>query len=138
MSRSFQFSVRQMLGTVALLGVAAQLGELFFASRLDRSFNPVVLFVGFFAAGGAAVGGIAGNPIKGAYVGAIGNNWQHSDPIHAMNTDSRDEMPLSKAQAIPELLRVPEVSVHVGQANDRAFLFDTYTGVKMKPLVNDP
>jgi hypothetical protein len=36
MSKPFQFSIRQMLCTVALLGVAAQLAELFIAARLDR------------------------------------------------------------------------------------------------------
>jgi hypothetical protein len=71
MSKPFQFSMRQMFGTVALLTVAAQLPVLFFASRLDRSVNPVVLCVGFFAAAGAAIGLNAGNSIKGAYIGAL-------------------------------------------------------------------
>ncbi|HEV2969587.1 MAG TPA: hypothetical protein VGY55_06320 [Pirellulales bacterium] len=71
MSKPVQFSMRQMFGTVALVSMAAQLAVLFFASRLDRSVNPVVLFVGFFVAGGAVIGLIAGNSIKGACVGAL-------------------------------------------------------------------
>jgi hypothetical protein len=71
MSKPFQFSMRQMFGTVALVTVAARLAVLFFASRLDRSVNPLALFVGFFAAGGAAIGLIAGNSIKGACIGAL-------------------------------------------------------------------
>ena len=49
----------------------AQLGELFIAARLDRSFKRIVLFIGIFADVGAAVGCIAGNPIKGACIGAL-------------------------------------------------------------------
>jgi hypothetical protein len=71
MRKPFQFSMRQMFGTLALVTVAAQLAVLFFESRLDRSVNAVVLFVGFFAAAGTAIGLIAGNSIKGACIGAL-------------------------------------------------------------------
>jgi len=72
MNKPFQFSMRRMLGTVALFGLTVLLAVLFLAARLDRPVAyPVVLFVGSFAAGGATLGCVAENPFKGAYVGAL-------------------------------------------------------------------
>ncbi|HEV2971229.1 MAG TPA: hypothetical protein VGY55_14740 [Pirellulales bacterium] len=66
-----QFSMRRMLGAVALLGVAMRLGVLFLATRFDPGIYPVLLFLGFFATGGAAVGCIEGKPFQGAFFGVL-------------------------------------------------------------------
>jgi hypothetical protein len=60
-----------MLGTVALLGVAARLAVLFLPLRFDPGVYSALLFVGFFAAGGAAVGCIEGRMFKGALYGVL-------------------------------------------------------------------
>jgi hypothetical protein len=65
---SFQFSMRRMMGAVALLGVAARLGSLFLASRFDPRLSEL-LFLGFFAAGGAGIGCFGGRPFVGAFCG---------------------------------------------------------------------
>ncbi len=60
-----------MLGAVALLAVAIRVGIFFLAIRFDGNFWPPVVLVGFFAAGGAAFGCIAGNTTKGAFYGVL-------------------------------------------------------------------
>jgi membrane associated rhomboid family serine protease len=67
MSKPFQFSLRRLLGTVALLSVAARLAVWFFAVR----FEPYSAFVllGFCAVGGGAIGCIEGKTIAGALYG---------------------------------------------------------------------
>jgi hypothetical protein len=66
---SFQFSMRRMMGAIALLGVAARLGSLFIASRFNPSISQDLLFFGFFAAGGAGIGCFGGRPFVGAFCG---------------------------------------------------------------------
>jgi hypothetical protein len=73
MSKPFQFSMRSMLGTVALLALAMRLGVLFLAVRFDPGIYPysALLFLGFFATGGGAVGCIDGKPFQGALYGLL-------------------------------------------------------------------
>jgi hypothetical protein len=71
MSKPFQFSMRRMFGTVTMLAVAARLAVLFFAVRFDDGPYPPLLFLGFFAAGGAAIGCFEGRPFFGAFCGLL-------------------------------------------------------------------
>jgi hypothetical protein len=71
MSQPFQFSIGRMLGAVALLGVAMRLVVLFLAVRFDSGIYPPLLFLGVFAAGGAAAGCIEGRPFTGALYGGL-------------------------------------------------------------------
>lgn len=60
-----------MLGAVALLALAARLAMLFIAERTNPQVTyPVLLYIGCFATGGAALGRITGSPLRGAYMGA--------------------------------------------------------------------
>jgi hypothetical protein len=63
--------MRRMLGTVALLGVAARLAVLWLPLRFDTSVYSALLYLGFFAAGGAAIGCIEGRLFKGALYGVL-------------------------------------------------------------------
>jgi hypothetical protein len=88
MSKPFQFSIARMLGTVALLGVAMRMIVLFLVVRFNGGVYPPLLFIGIFAAGGAAVGCIQGRPFMGAlYGGSLGAffvfMWLLLPPVNA-------------------------------------------------------